>query len=466
MKVVFATTCKGRLEHLSATLPKNMKDNEAATFVVLDYNDQNGVSAYIQNEYRADLESGRLIFYKNKDAPKFRMGNAKNQVQRCAMREGADILVTLDADNLTGPGFVNYLMDKFGADPELSFMCPDFSVLPPRGKRFNVNNPSRLARGFAGRLAIRRNDFLKVGGYNESFETWRGEDIDIIARLNRLALKRAAIDAVFLNAISHSSAVRFLEYPDAKKYENDAILDITANAQDTVVNYGNVGCGVVYRNFDPIPITMGPIPTRIFGVGMQRTGTTSLHEAFKLLGFDSGHWKSAEWARDIWWEMNKWGHSRTLEKDYALTDNPIPVLYRQLDKAYPGSKFVLTVRDEDAWIDSVRKFWTHAGNKHRWTWDVDGFSHKMHAIIYGRVDFDEQTFRERYRRHNEEVSSYFAGPDAKGVLFALDIGMEGAMLDLCAFLDLPDRGMKFPHENKGDKVHVAHHHHHPHHRLT
>jgi hypothetical protein len=446
MKIACVTTCKGRKHHLKETLPQNLRDNPAAIFVILDYNDQDNLGEYLRREYAGEISSGRLIYYRNFDEPKFGMAHAKNQAHRCAIQEGADILVTLDADNFTGPGFANHIRDRFCGDSALSFICPDFNALPPRGHRFNASNPLRLGRGFAGRLAIRANDFLKAGGYNERFETWRGEDIDMIARLDRLRLKKGAIDPVFLNAIAHSTAVRFREYPDAERYENDEIYTATENAHDTVVNDGRFGCGVVYRNFDLCtPVTLTPIPTRVFGIGMMKTGTTSLHEAFQTLGFDSGHWKSAEWAKTIWWEMNKWGRSRTLEQDQALCDNPIPILYEKLDRAYPGSKFILTVRDEDEWIRSMENFWTYEGNPRRWTWDVDGFSHKMHGIIYGQIEFNEKIFRERYRKHNSEVENYFDGrPD----FLRLKVNGETSMEELCRFLGRPVVNTKFPHQHK------------------
>lgn len=446
-RVAFVTTCKGRLEHIRATLPKNINDSGAndAIFIVLDYNDQDGLADYIEREHKADLDSGKLIYYRNKDQPRFHMAHAKNQAHRCAIKEGADILVTLDADNLIGRGFTNFLLYKFETDPELSFVCPDFKTLPKPGHRFNADNPVQLGRGFAGRLAIRANDFIKAGGYNEVFETWRGEDIDLISRLDRLGLKKGFIDRIFLNAIAHSSQLRFSEYPDAKKFENEDMYAITENAHDTVVNNGVLGCGRVFRNFCSIPITLNPVPTRVFGIGMQRTGTTSLHEAFQMMGFDSAHWKSANWAKAIWQEMSKWGNSRTMEKDYALCDNPIPLLYEKLDKTYAGSKFILTVRDEDAWVRSVEKFWTYEGNPQRWTWDADGFSHKMHGMIYGTIEFDEQVFRERYRRHNAAVTQYFSG---RSDFLRLEIDGGTTMAPLRRFLDLPFCGHKFPHSHR------------------
>jgi hypothetical protein len=148
--------------------------------------------------------------------------------------------------------------------------------------------------------------------------------------------------------------------------------------------------------------------------------------------------------------MKRWGRSRTLEQDYALCDNPIPLLYKDLDEAYPGSRFILTVRDEDAWIRSVEKFWTYEGNRHRWTWDVDGFSHKMHGIIYGTVEFDEQTFRDRYRRHNLAVMQYFRG---RSDFLRLEMNGESSMDELCSFLGLRPVDGKLPHSHRGADGH-------------
>ena len=89
---------------------------------------------------------------------------------------------------------------------------------------------------------------------------------------------------------------------------------------------------------------------------MQKTGTTSLHAALEILGFDSFHWGRGEAPR-IWNEMNSFGRSNTLEQWYALSDNPIRVIYQKLDRAYPGSKFILTVRDEQDWLKSVERLW-------------------------------------------------------------------------------------------------------------
>jgi hypothetical protein len=65
----------------------------------------------------------------------------------------------------------------------------------------------------------------------------------------------------------------------------------------------------VYRNFDPTPIHLNPLPTRIFGIGFHKTATNSLNAALKILGYDSAHWESGAWAKAIWKEMTGSGRS-------------------------------------------------------------------------------------------------------------------------------------------------------------
>lgn len=402
---------------------------------------------YLYSEHRSEIEAGRLIVYTVPDEPGFRISHAKNTAARCGILEDADIIVTLDADNLAGYRFEDYIQHKFKTVPWLSYLCPDFGRLPPAGKRYNKHNPEYLGRGFMGRLAIRANDFIKAGGYNEKFAVWGSEDIDLLARLDRIGFVKGILDDSYLNAIAHGAYVRFREYPEAERFENGSVnvYHETRRATDTVVNYGRIGCGVVSRNHDPEQITLAPVPTRIFGIGMQRTATSSLHQAFQALGYDSAHWRSGHWALAIWREMHRWGHSVTLEREYALCDNPIPLLFENLDKAYPNSKFILTVRDEADWLRSVQNFWTYEGNPQRWTWDGDPFSHKVHGITYGQVTFDAEVFLTRYRKHIWDVLTYFRKrPDD---LLVMNMSAGAGWTDLCGFLGVPVPSVPYPRAN-------------------
>jgi hypothetical protein len=123
----------------------------------------------------------------------------------------------------------------------------------------------------------------------------------------------------------------------------------------------------------------------------------------------------------------------------AFQDNPWPLVYKQMDKLHPGSKFILTLRDEDRWFESNQK---HFRRK----------SSPMRELIYGggaaHPKGNEELYKERLRRHNREVMEYFGGrPDD---LLVLDITRSPSWDALCNFLGLPVPATPFPHANQRD----------------
>lgn len=424
VRVAFATTCKNRAHHLIQTLPKNLADNPDHRFVVLDYGSEEAL-AQVLDPYL--LRSDQLALYRYNVLGPFQMAHAKNMAHRLAMLEGGDILVNVDADNFTGRGFGDYVAMKFIQGPPRTFLWSH--VIPGSG-----------LRGCNGRIAVSAPAFLTVGGYDERYDTWGPDDKDFNLRLRRLGYQGAEIDIAYLRAIQHNDKMRFREYPEARQTVDESKFQLEHT--NTIANYGDFGCGTVYRCFDPRPITLPRLPTRVFGIGMHKTATTSLHRAFQLLGYESAHWESGLWARDVWNEMTTLGRSQALERYYAACDLPIPMLFRELDRAYPGSKFILTLRDELSWLESVRRHWSYEHNPYRWQWDKFPVNNKLHKLLYGRTSFDSLTMLARYRRHNAEVVDYFRNrPDDLLVL------QEPDWRELCKFLGKPIPSVPYPREN-------------------
>jgi Sulfotransferase domain/N-terminal domain of galactosyltransferase len=434
----FCTTCRGRTSHLKLTLPRNLADNKSpnSRFVVLNYNSPDGLLDYVVTHHQEDLRTGKLVVYSfAPDDGKWHMAHAKSMAMRLGILEGADTVVTLDADNFAGPNLDEYIAANL--EPG-SFLHPDFAAI----KRMPWT-AERPLRGFAGRLAIRSQDFLKLGGYDEQFDIWGSEDIDLLGRLHRSGYTPKFFHYKNLYTIPHGPEVRFKEYPEAEKNEAKEHSRWIDSRTETVVNYGKFGMGTVYRNGDPTPITLGPVPTRVFGIGLHKTATSSLHKAFQSLGFDSLHWGNGE-APLIWQEVNAAGRSKTLERFYAACDIPIPLLYQKLDKAYPGSKFILTTRDESEWLTSVERMWDAKYNPTRWQWDVWPISNRLHTALYGRSDFDAQTMLSRYRQHNAEVVEYFK--DRPDDLLVMDMSNGAGWLQICTFLGKPVQSAPYPRE--------------------
>ena len=106
-------------------------------------------------------------------------------------------------------------------------------------------------------------------------------------------------------------------------------------------------------------MTDAPYAGKIFGIGFYKTGTTTLFEALKLLGFRTingdkpGSYPGADDGETLLKQIEA-GDFRlpTFELFDAFTDNPYFRLWREIYAQFPRAKYILTVRDEGPWIES------------------------------------------------------------------------------------------------------------------
>jgi hypothetical protein len=174
---------------------------------------------------------------------------------------------------------------------------------------------------------------------------------------------------------------------------------------------------------------------KVFGTGWQRTGTTSLSKAFAALGL-----AAVDYPKELLHDLDH----QLLRTHDAFTDNPIPILYQELDRRFPGAKFVHTEREEQAWLASCE--WLFTVGRVKFDWDRHPIVAEIHTALYGTSEFDAPVFLERYRRHNREVRAHFAGRPAD--LLILDVTRGQGYELLCPFLGLPLPEAPFPHWNK------------------
>jgi predicted GNAT superfamily acetyltransferase len=181
-------------------------------------------------------------------------------------------------------------------------------------------------------------------------------------------------------------------------------------------------------------------------VGFQKTGTTSLQVALEYLGYRVAvpSWPAIKAARS-----GDLDTLRAIAADHeAVQDTPWFMFFRELDEWFPGTKFVLTVRDEDAWMRSRRvHFDDHPELAQRYA--------PIQRFVFGDhppPSVDEGPYRARYRAHNEAVIEHFK--DRPGDLLVVRLGEGGEWERLCGHLGLPTptgRGggpVPFPHTNR------------------
>lgn len=179
---------------------------------------------------------------------------------------------------------------------------------------------------------------------------------------------------------------------------------------------------------------MQPYLMKVFCIGFQKTGTTSIESAMTSLGFrvcgvrfDLIPGIEAKDYSGIW---------KVVDSFDAFRDNPWPLLYKELDARYPGSKFILTIRDESSWIRSVINHFNSTPSE-------------MIQLVYSHPfpAGHEEDFIRIFRQHNQDVQDYFSGRQQD--LLVLNLSQHSDWDSFCTFLGVPIPPIPFPHQNKG-----------------
>lgn len=161
---------------------------------------------------------------------------------------------------------------------------------------------------------------------------------------------------------------------------------------------------------------------KVFGIGLSRTGTKSLVKAFKILGYKAIHYPK----------------NLNAVKNYdAAADISVAHSFKELDKKYPDAKFVLTVREKDPWIKSMRAhrilYPLHTRSKIRLEW---------RKKVWGAVQLNDNLIKRVCARHVREVKRYFKNKEDK--LLVINISGGDGWEKLCPFLNKPIPKRKFP----------------------
>ena len=201
--------------------------------------------------------------------------------------------------------------------------------------------------------------------------------------------------------------------------------------------------------------TTGMSKEKIFGLGLSRTGTRSLTAALQVLGYDCSHYPIDE---DTYVELSNGQYDLSLLKFHdGLTDITTIPFYEQFDQLYPGSKFILTVRDQTQWLESCARHWFNRP-AFKDTIDPDEEVHLrmrqfLRSAVYGCYNFVPDRFAWVYDQHVRKVMDYFK--DRPDDLLIIDVCSGEGFEKLAPFLNRPIPSEPFPHKGGGLKVKMA-----------
>jgi hypothetical protein len=201
--------------------------------------------------------------------------------------------------------------------------------------------------------------------------------------------------------------------------------------------------------------------TKVFCIGQNKTGTTTVEAVLKSLGYKMGNQARGEMLRKEWAAGNYKNIIKLCKTADAFQDVPFSYNFTfiVLDYVFPGSKFILTVRNnKDDWYKSLTRFHTKIVGKgklptaedlKKYTYRYKGFLWEGQQLKFGIDEttvYDYKIYTDHYEMHNRTVKEYFKHRPQD--LLILNLSENSAMEKLYTFLGIKYNGETMPHLNK------------------
>ncbi|MEV0621951.1 sulfotransferase [Nonomuraea sp. NPDC050404] len=184
-----------------------------------------------------------------------------------------------------------------------------------------------------------------------------------------------------------------------------------------------------------------PFPGKVFGIGLMLTGTAGLCSALNRLGL------AVPFATDDWntlHDLRAGRYDLSLLRHFDGAVETVTPFFAQLDRAWPGSKFILLQRDLDAWLADLSVLWgtrelfaaepSPSGKQHHLRW--------LHRQSHGTCGYDPDRLARAYTDLATRVREHFR--DRPGSLLTMDPHAGDGWERLCPFLGLPPPDEPFP----------------------
>ena len=183
---------------------------------------------------------------------------------------------------------------------------------------------------------------------------------------------------------------------------------------------------------------------KIFGIGLNKTGTTSLTFALNELGMKLVRCPDD---RTILKELMVGNYKLSILNEFdGITAVVAAPFFAQWDLMYPESKFILTVRDKESWLNSIETHWRRKPVLQESINDPKIVLRMLQRVaIFGTYQFNRERLSYIYDLHYQMVKEYFK--DRPESLLVINIcGGEG-WEKICPFFESPVLDRPFPRKN-------------------
>jgi sulfotransferase family protein len=212
---------------------------------------------------------------------------------------------------------------------------------------------------------------------------------------------------------------------------------------------------------------------KIFCVGYNKTGTTTMEGVLKLYGFSMPNQQEQEMRLTRQTFACNYAEFKSFVARFdAFQDMPFSQgdVYIAADALFPGSKFILTERDPQAWFRSITQYHkkvfkldsldslTEQDVKTKFNYLYPGYSYENKKRFLTSFEdgqprtlwdllYDEDYYISEYLARNNRIKKYFL--DCPDKLLVLDVTEEGDTARICRFLNIPEEfATAIPHLNK------------------
>ncbi|MEL6554065.1 MAG: glycosyltransferase [Cyanobacteria bacterium J06621_11] len=371
--------------------------------------------------------------------PRIRLIKAKHQGRGRALETALSFasgqyLALLDSDDWLAPTALSETIPILETMPEVSMVYSDYYDVSASGEILKIGHrcaipysKERLLLDFMTfhfRL-FRQQSLTQIGGIDPSF--LYAPDYDLSLKLSEIGEVVHLKKGLYFYR-RHQASISSAKELEQIRYSHQAVNDalVRRDLSDVLDVAVQLRPQLVFKHKKQT--RMPSTPGKVFGIGLGKTGTTSLCAALRIMDYHTIHMPKSI--------------SEVSAYD-AAADTSVAAAFRELDWRYPNSKFILTIRPLGDWLASWQK---HDQRLHQLMGkELSDWIKRLRIRVFGQYEFSPIVWANTYEQHCEDVLTYFKHRPQQ--LLTYDLCGENSWQPLCHFLDKPIPTVSLPHQN-------------------